>query len=181
MKTHEKDMAIMEVPVAGSSVEELYEAAFPPVARFISHMGGSFEDARDIFHDALVIFYEKEHTVHTSAQAYLLGIAKHLWIRQHHRDRVFISLDAQEKSISIPADYFPSAETQSLLALLQSAGKKCLDLLRAFYEEKRPVKQIAASLGYTSEHSASVQKYKCLEKLRDTVKSQSVNYEDFLE
>lgn len=181
METHEKDITLMEAPVAGLPVEELYEAAFPPVARFVSRMGGSFEDARDIFHDALVIFYEKENTVHTSAQAYLLGIAKHLWLRKHHRDRKFISLDTQEKSMTIPGDYFPSADTQSLLTLLQSAGKKCLDLLRAFYEEKRPVKHIADSFGYTSEHSASVQKYKCLEKLRDTVKSQSVNYEDFLE
>ncbi len=38
---------------------ETYERAFPVVARFVSKMNGSFQDAKDIFHDAMIIFFEK--------------------------------------------------------------------------------------------------------------------------
>ncbi|HTF06071.1 MAG TPA: hypothetical protein VK826_18705, partial [Bacteroidia bacterium] len=62
---------------------ELYERAFPAVALFVRKMNGSFEEAKDIFHDALVIFYEKQQektfVLRTSPEAYLMGIAKHLW------------------------------------------------------------------------------------------------------
>lgn len=36
------------------SVAEVYEQVFPAVAKFISSAGGSFDDSKDIFHDALV-------------------------------------------------------------------------------------------------------------------------------
>jgi len=43
-----------------NAFEALYERAFPLVAKFVSNMNGSFQDAKDIFHDALIIFYEKQ-------------------------------------------------------------------------------------------------------------------------
>jgi hypothetical protein len=39
----------------------VYEESFPSVAAFVAKMGGSLEDAKDIFHDAMVIFFEKVH------------------------------------------------------------------------------------------------------------------------
>jgi len=166
-------------------IEELYEAAFPNVARFVKKMGGDVEDAKDVFHDALVIYQERcdqpEFRLQHSPEGYLLGIAKHLWIRKHHQQRKLVPLSSIEREISLPEDYFPSYKTQRLLQFLESAGQKCLDLLRAFYYQKQPLKQLVTTLGYANEHSLSVQKYKCLEKVRHTVKNQSVAYEDFLD
>lgn len=163
--------------------EELYESAFPSVARFVSKMRGSFQEAKDIFHDALVIFYEKcqdrDFSITVSPEAYILGIAKHLWIRKF--DPRTVSLDAVESVIKIPSDYYPSPNSDKLLHLLERTGRKCMDLLRAFYYKKDPVKQIAVALGYRNEHSATVQKYKCLEKVRNTIKEKAIAYEDFLE
>jgi hypothetical protein len=64
--------------------------------------------------------------------------------------------------------------------LLMATGRRCMDLLHAFYYSKLPVKQLSLRLGYGSERSATVQKYKCMEKVRDTIKKQSLGYEDFL-
>lgn len=164
---------------------ELYEQTFPAVAKYISSAGGSVEDAKDIFHDALVIFIEKttnnpEETI-KSGKAYILGISKHLWIRKYQKDSQSISLNSMEKEITIPDDYFPTADNKRLLNLLKVAGKKCLDLLRAFYFQQLPIKEIAGELDYSHEHSVSVQKYKCLEKVRKTVKQKSLTYDDFTE
>jgi RNA polymerase sigma factor (sigma-70 family) len=161
--------------------EELYETAFPSVARFVSKMNGSFEDAKDIFQDALVIFYEKtqrpDFRPAISSEAYLLGIAKHLWIRKFNRDHKNVPLDRFEAQISLDDEI--RINEPKLVRLLESTGKKCLDLLRAFYYEKMPMRNIAHAFNFRSEHSATVQKYKCIEKIREEIKNKSVSYEDF--
>lgn len=167
------------------SVDELYERTFPPVAAFVRKMGGSFDDAKDIFHDALVVYMEipeeNKRKVRATQEAYLLGIAKHLWIRRYHRDRREITLNDAESRITIPEDFYPPVQTKRLLRFLEVAGKKCMDLLRAFYYQNLSMKKLAGKLGYGSEHSASVQKHKCLEKIRNTVKEKSLSYDDFTE
>jgi RNA polymerase sigma factor (sigma-70 family) len=179
------EMTIERQHLNGKLSEELYESAFPPVARFVSKMSGSFQDAKDIFHDALVIFYERrmhqDFTLNTTAEAYIVGIAKHLWIRKFKQDHKKVSLDALESGISIPQDYYSTPNDAVLLQFLERTGQKCMDLLRAFYYENRPMKDLMQALGYRNEHSAAVQKYKCLEKVRDTIKEKSITYEDFIE
>lgn len=165
--------------------EMLYEKAFPIVAEFVSRMNGSFEDTKDIFQDALVIYYEKtqdeDFSIHVSEQAYILGIAKHLWLRRFKTKSKQITLDAVESTITLPADHEISYNDNRLLQLLESTGRKCMNLLRAFYYEKLPLKKISRQLGYSSEHSATVQKYKCMEKVRDIIKQRSIAYEDFID
>lgn len=184
-------MEAIEIPVATSSRQwreglfsQLYEQAFPATARFVSKMGGSFQEAKDVFQDALLLYYEKLQDpgfeLQTTADAYILGISKHLWIRRFKQQRLKVSLSEAEKRISIPEDYPPNVDDQMLLQLLLRSGKKCMDLLRAFYYEKLPMKQIANAFGYGTDRSATVQKYKCLEKVRDTIKEKSIGYEDFL-
>jgi len=164
---------------------ELYERAFPAVALFVRKMNGSFEEAKDIFHDALVIFYEKQQektfVLRTSPEAYLMGIAKHLWARKFKLNIKELATDFSETEISIALPDEPDVSTNRLLDFLETAGEKCTRLLRAFYYEKQPVKTIAQLFGYRNERSASVQKFKCLEKLRETVRIKSISYEDFTE
>lgn len=160
----------------------LYQKAFPAVARYVSKMGGSFDEAKDIFQDALVIYYEKAVTdsiaIKTNERAYLLGTAKYLWFQKYRTDKTQVPLDDFDIEI-LDESISPSAN--KLMHYLETAGQKCMDVLKAFYYDNLPVKQLAETFGYTSTHSATVQKYKCLEKVRDTVKQRSLSYEDFLE
>ena len=84
--------------------------------------------------------------------------------------------------VNIPADEKePGVNTNQLLHLLETTGKRCMDLLRSFYYKKKTPAEIAEDHNYNSEHSASVQKYKCLEKVRDTIKEKSLSYEAFID
>ncbi|SKC61517.1 RNA polymerase sigma factor [Ohtaekwangia koreensis] len=165
--------------------EALYKKAFPGVARFVSKMNGTLEDSSDIFQDALVIYYEKSQdesfVLQTSTEAYILGIAKHLWIRKFTRDRMRISLDSTEINITLPNDYVPTINTNQLLKFIEQSGRKCMELLHTFYYEKVSMKEIAGRFGFITERSATVQKFKCLEKVRDKIKEKSIAYEDFIE
>jgi DNA-directed RNA polymerase specialized sigma24 family protein len=160
---------------------EMYQRTFPAVARFVATHGGTLDDAKDIFQDSLVIFYELMNTnalaVHTSEHAYLVGIAKHVWLRKHKKNKVAVSLDELEMTIQLPEDYFEPRD-QNLLALIEQTGQRCLDLLRAFYYDKLSLEEISDTFGFSGVRSATVQKFKCIEKTRAIVKQKSINYED---
>jgi DNA-directed RNA polymerase specialized sigma24 family protein len=159
----------------------LYKKAFSPVARYVARMGGSLEEAQDIFQDTLVIYYEKvalaQAEIIVNEKAYLLGIAKKLWL-QHYKAGCK-NEPLNDRDAEIISDEQPAAG--KILHYLQTAGKKCMELLKACYYDNLPVSDVTALFGYTSKHSATVAKYKCLEKVRETVKQNSLSYADFIE
>jgi DNA-directed RNA polymerase specialized sigma24 family protein len=165
--------------------KKLYQTTFPIVAKLVRRWNGSLQDAKDIFHDGLVLLVEKERgdaALYTSTrEAYLVGICKHLWIKKFSKDVSTVALDAFEKTIDVPGDFYQTVNTYSLLKFVAATGKRCLDLLRAVYFDTSSIREAAQNLGYGSEHSLSVQKYKCLEKIREQIKHKTISYEDFLE
>jgi len=160
----------------------LYKSAFPTVAKYVSKMGGTFDEAKDIFQDALVIYYEKTVTstieIHSNEQ-YLLGISKHLWAKKFRENLKQTPLDDSEIDFANEDDLQPSAG--KLMHYLETAGQKCMEILKAFYYDNLPVNKITEMFGYSGIRSATVQKYKCMEKVRETIKQKSLAYEDFVE
>lgn len=185
MELLERTMGPSATAIRDDRIEEVYEKAFPAFARFAANRHASFAEAKDIFHDAMVLYHEKcqspEFAVHISPEAYVVGIAKHLWIRRFHRDKKYVSLTDAESSIEIPSDYYPTVNETRLLKFVESTGKRCLELLQKFYYENASLHDIAATLGFRNEHSAAVRKFKCIEKMRNAIRSKSIGYEDFLE
>jgi DNA-directed RNA polymerase specialized sigma24 family protein len=181
------ELKAVDLPPAFTGIEitDFYVAIFPSVARLVSRLGGSLEEAKDIFHDALIIYWEQQSKnpgkIYGSEAGYILGIVKNLCLRQYQRDKKVISLSDAEQEIPIPPDFYPTVRQRRLLRVLERAGKKCLDLLRSFYYQMVPLRKIARDFNYANEHSASVQKYKCLDKVKKVVAENSLNYEDFLE
>ncbi|MBE9663263.1 RNA polymerase sigma factor [Mucilaginibacter myungsuensis] len=162
---------------------DLYLSAFPSVARYVSRRGGSFDEAKDVFQDAMLVWYEKAVAgqIPQNDKAYLMGIAKHLWVKRYEVNKRYIPLDDAGNS----ADIFDLTEkhpvTNRIMHYLQSTGQKCMDLLKSFYYDKLPMKDIAENFGFSGERSATVQKFKCLEKVREAVKCKGLIYEDFVE
>ena len=185
MEVLEKAYTALSPAEREKAFEEWYEMAFPLVARFVHKMNGTFQDAKDVFQDALILFYEKtleqEFQVQSTEEAYILGIAKHLWLRKYHKDKHSVSLDNFEASISVPQVSAEDINSLRLLRILEKSGQKCMELLRTFYYETLSLGEIASQYGYQNVRSATVQKYKCLEKVRNTVKEKSLRYEDFME
>lgn len=160
----------------------LYQQAFPRVAHFVSRMGGRLEEAQDVFQDALVIYYERSVDPTLPAPddeaAYLLGISRHLWIKQYRSRPPQVPLEETEALASVENE---TPSHQKLVRFLASAGQKCMNLLRAFYYDRVPLDELADRFGFAGTRSATVQKYKCLEKVRTTVKEKLIQYEDFLD
>lgn len=162
---------------------KLYQSAFPAVAAYVSKMGGSFDEAKDVFQDALISYYEKvlvnSTDINTTENGYLFGTARHIWLQRYRAKSREQRLDADNDFTDAEDATQPS--TNKLLGYLATAGKRCMNMLKAFYYDKLDAEDIATTFGYSGIRSATVQKYKCLEKVRDTVKQKALQYEDFIE
>lgn len=161
---------------------ELYKTTFPEVASFVRKMGGSLADAKDIFQDALVIYFQKnleqDFVPERGHGHYLKGISKHLWYKKFRT--ATLSVPLTEEIGALLAEEDPKISSK-LLYFLELSGKRCLELLSAFYYEQLNMKELAQRFAFSGERSATAQKYKCLEKIRDAVRDHELNKEDFYE
>ena len=159
------------------ALTHLYRRAFPLVRRHVRRYGGTTHDAEDVFQDALVILYEQAVggtlTLTASASTYLVGIGRNLW---HHEQRRRARLPHE----ALPDDLEPLAADESeaataasfaVLDYVERLGAKCKNVLLSFYYFQQPLTQIAETHGYRSVRSATVQKFKCLERLRNSVRA----------
>lgn len=160
-------------------IAEWYVNVFPRVAIYVKRNGGDLDAAKEIFQEALVCYYEKSRNSNFSPEncdeAYIMGIAKNTWLKYYSRQKRFEALPEVDLAEEKEKNPIP----QKLLQYLKLTGEKCMNLLQAFYYEKLDMTQLANRFGHTSVRSATVQKYKCLEKVRNQVKSKSLSYEDF--
>lgn len=163
--------------------ESLYKMTFPLVAKAIWKLGGDLPAARDVFHDALIIYLEKKLAgnleIRISPQAYITGIARILWVRKFSREPRSIPLEIYEEALEVPEDLYPTAQETDVLEYVKNTGQRCLELLQAFYYRKCSMQDIAAAFHFKTRRSATVQKYKCLEKVREQIKKTTV-YEEFI-
>lgn len=159
-----------------------YETVFPAVARYVRRKGGNSDAARDIFQDALIVYYEKavagETAIRTNEKAYLFGIARNLWTKRYTADLKTASGETLPPLVDEPEEH-PSVER--LARYLETAGKKCMQLLQSFYYDRLNMQEIAGRFGFSGERSATVQKYKCIEKLRAEIKQKALTQSDFYE
>lgn len=163
----------------------IYRETFPAVALMVRNLGGNLESAKDLFHDALIIYWEKQNAgsleINFSEAVYLKGIVRNLWNRQF-RNRLFTTPLDESDEEEIYVEENRQSEylvTTSLLKFLQTAGKKCMQLLQAYYYDQQSMQVIASQFQFSSARSATVQKFKCLEKLRSQIKTSELYEESF--
>lgn len=163
---------------------QLYEQCYPKVALQVKRMGGTQEDARDIFQDTLIVFYEKvvqqQLPQVSQVEGYLMGIARHLWLHKCQQAQRLPLAELEEAQI--PADFYDASKLQHRISrYLELAGQKCMELLKAFYYHEESLSEISRRFGYRNTRSATVQKFKCLEKVREEVKQKNESYASIVE
>ena len=157
------------------SVETLYKNHFGSIQHFVLQNNGSFDDARDVFQEAMIALYEKAKTdsfvLSCQLKTYLFSICKHLWLKRLQQIGKYSGpLNSQEESISVEEEMIAYEKQEASFEImhraLHSLGEPCKSLLEAYYIHKKGMQELADDFGYTNADNAKNQKYKCLVRLK---------------
>ncbi|RAK70603.1 RNA polymerase sigma factor [Hymenobacter edaphi] len=166
------------------TLTRLYRRTFPMVERHVRRHGGSGQDAQDVFQDALIVLYEKAVagtlTLTAAPSTFLVAISRNLWRRERQRRQQLPYTELSPAQAEELPDAEAPAETASVLDYLARLGERCQSILLSFYYHRQPLEQIATAHDYGSVRSATVQKFKCLERLRQAVRTARADTADLL-
>lgn len=149
---------------------------------------GSLKDyeLEDVFHDGVLILYEKiisENFILTCAlQTYLNAVCRYQLLNKLNASKLnadledykFDNLEDMQNLPTITEGLAPiedENETQfealeKALITIKEAGGKCYELLTLFWYHKKSINQLTEQFGYTNDVNTRNQKSKCQERLR---------------
>lgn len=148
---------------------------YPQVEKLILSKGGSKEDARDVFQEALIIFYEKvlnsDFKLTSAIGTYLYSVCRFLWKDELQKRKGKQTIDLSFEFSSEEESEFQQAfeheeKFKQMESVLTQLGDKCLQILKMFYYDGLKMQVIATKVGLKSEKIAKNQKYKCMERAK---------------
>lgn len=156
-------------------IEQLYNENFSTIQAFILANNGSYDDARDVFQEAMITLYEKVQTgsfvLTCQIKTYVYSVCRRLWLKKlQQMGRFSQPFDNLEDTISVEDDLEQHAKHDAAYAImdraLKSLGEPCKSLLEGYYLQKMDMQALASEFGYTNADNAKNQKYKCLMRLK---------------
>ena len=163
------------------AIETIYKNNFNTVQAFVINNNGTYDDARDIFQEAMIVLYEnaklESFVLTCQIKTYVYSICRRLWLKRlQYLNRFTTPVESLEETVSVEEDIDfqekRNADFTIMERALGSLGEPCKSLLEAYYLEKKDMTDIAASFGYTNADNAKNQKYKCLMRLKKLFFSQ---------
>jgi RNA polymerase sigma factor (sigma-70 family) len=173
-------------PVVDAIVRFLYEQCQRSVTRMVTRNKGTEADADDLFQEVIVVFLQNtwdgkfQLRQNTRVTTYIYEIAHLMWLkelrkraaRDKRNDRYTQQqTDEQPDAPSPEAELMNEEEVRSARAIFERLGDMCQDLLKAFYFDKKSMKQIAEEFGLGTEDNAKTKKYRCVLALRKLMTS----------
>lgn len=192
MKVRYSDEAIMNGLRERNTryIEYFYKEYFQMVRTIVMKNSGSNADAQDLFHDGLIVLYDKLITgplvLKASLKTYFHSICWHTWMRRLERKNKLLYTDESTVEEGLDA-YGDSQEDidEVLLERRRLMGKyfnqlpaDCQKLL-ILYSQKVPFTEIAEIMNFKDASIVKSRKYKCKRMLKEKMKNDP-NYKDFL-
>ncbi len=157
------------------AIEIIYKQNFNSIQSMVINNNGFYDDARDIFQEALIALYEKSITdsfvLTCKINTYLFSVSKRLWLKKLQQNGKYISsFEILDEVISVDTDMEihqkRNVEFEIMERSMESIGEPCKSLLEAYYIKKLDMQKIATEFNYTNADNAKNQKYKCLLRLK---------------
>jgi RNA polymerase sigma factor (sigma-70 family) len=154
-------------------LQVIYRQYYQTIVNLVMNNNGSLQEAKDIYQETLIIFYEKvkdeNFELNCKLKTYLYSISRNLWLKQlQHKKRFTNSISDSEEYLEIPWEEASKKEDQyqAMHTALESLGEPCRSILKDFYMHSQSMEEITEKFGYTNADNAKNQKYKCLKRLK---------------
>lgn len=163
------------------AIETIYRNNFPMVQAFILQNNGSYDEARDVFQEAMIALYEKAQSesfvLTCQIKTYVYSVCRRLWLKRLQQlGRYANHVDSLEETVPVEEDLDIHEKRNAEFAIMDRAmnslGEPCKSLLEGYYIKKMGMQELAAEFGYTNADNAKNQKYKCLMRLKKLFFSQ---------
>lgn len=157
----------------------LYKSQYPKVEKFVLGNNGDQDQAKDLFQEAFVSLWknvkaDKFQPENGSAlTGYLYQIAKNKWLdylRSSHFNKTVLLQASHDKTDDLEENEWLQYR-KLVVAEMKNLGENCREVLNRFYFKKESMEQIAEAFGWT-EATARNNKYRCIQRLREKVKTQ---------
>lgn len=157
------------------AIETIYKDNFNMVQAFIVNNNGSYDEARDIFQEAMIALYEKAQSesfvLTCKINTYVYSICRRLWLKRLQQlGRYTNQVDGLEETVQVEEDLEihekRNADFNMMETAMNSLGEPCRSLIEGFYIKKMDMQSLSKEFGYTNADNAKTQKYKCLMRLK---------------
>ena len=167
----------------------LYKEILPGVSYWICKNNGSNDEAKDIFQDAILLFYrqvmemtynEDRYKIH----GYIYIICRNLWINEAKKKNRMVRMD-DEINIEIVQkenilDTMLNDEREAgIKEVFASLGTKCFELLSLTFFQKYSMREVAEKMDFPSENAAKTAHYRCKNKLMEIIEG-NPNFEKLI-
>jgi RNA polymerase sigma factor (sigma-70 family) len=181
LEMNEKDLFERIQKGDEKALEFIYKKYYRMMTKLVITNSGTEEEARDVYQDALVVFWQKARTgnlVLTSKMStYIYSICQNLWRKELDRKK---RLSNEEKDSSESMDLDGPEREKIIAKCMDQLGETCRKVLMFYYFDEMSMQEIAEKLGFANTDTAKTKKYKCKQKLDELVKSQ-YSERDFLD
>jgi len=157
------------------STEAIYKENYGVVQTFIIQNNGTYDDARDVFQEAMMVLYENSKKpgflLTCQIKTYLYSICRRIWFKRlQQSSRYSAPVENMEEIIPVEEEIEEKEKLDNDFTMMDTAmkslGEPCKSLLEAYYIQKKHMVEIADEFGYTNADNAKNQKYKCLMRLK---------------
>lgn len=157
------------------AAEIIYKENFKMIQSFVLNNNGTYDDAKDIFQEAMIVLYEnaknERFALTCKITTYVYSVCRRLWLKRlQHLNRFVAPVENIEETVQVDEDIELQERRNADFAIMErtlgNLGEPCKSLLEAYYLQKKDMADIAATFGYTNADNAKNQKYKCLMRLK---------------
>jgi RNA polymerase sigma factor (sigma-70 family) len=176
--------AISENQRLEEAISQLYQEHASFARSFIMGKGATEQDADDIFQETIVSFIESvqkgKFRRESGVRTFLFSISKNLWYneirrRQRAGTREKVYEMEREQDYTNNQELMGNQELKNMLdQMLDELGDSCKKILKLFYFEELPMKEIVSHMQYENEQVVRNKKYKCLQKFTDKMKQNPI-------
>lgn len=169
-----KDSEVLDKIVKGdeSALDYLYKKYYRMMTKLVLTNSGTEDEARDVYQDALIVFWEKARTgnliLTSKISTFIYSICLNLWRKELDRKS---RLSNEEKDDVDFQDVEKKERSRIIRECINELGDTCRRILMYYYFDGYSMNDIAEKLGYANTDTAKTKKYKCKKRLDELVKT----------
>jgi RNA polymerase sigma factor (sigma-70 family) len=155
-----------------SAMDFLYTKYYRMMVKLVRKNSGTEEEARDIYQDALIVFWQKarkeEFILTSRISTYLYSVCNNLWLKELERKS---RLRHENADSAVVHDYEQGERIKAIRTCIEDLGDTCKKVLSYYYFDGMSMKVIAEKLGFANAETAKTKKYKCKKALDQLIRT----------